>query len=578
MKIFSGYRGEASPAVKRIILIAFLLLFAVALFHPVVAEREVRVALQHIPPSVYTDSQGEPTGIFVDLIQDIASKEGWNLVWVSGTLTESWDRLSSGKVDLLMSVTSTPERGNFYDFSHEPAISVWTQVYAPPGSGINTILDLDKKRVAMLKGDINTIVFRDYAGKFGIDPVYVEFNTLDELFAGASAGQADAVVAFNIAGKESANKYSLVETNILFNPTALGFAVAKGKNQDLLSAVDRYLLAGKSDPSSYYSRTMQKWFGMEARWTVPYYLWWGLGLAIGLVALFVLMSVVLKREVRKKTAEISLQNEELRSEIARRAQAEKELLRKNEELQAAYEEMTAIEEELRTNYEELGKTQQTLTQARKKLTLLNTFTFQELQNGIFSLNGFLDLANDAVCSENGQTYLKKVQETMYSIENSLRIAKNYQQLGINKPKWQDMNSVFLYAISHLDFSGIKRTVELDGLLVYADPLLENVFYEMMKNVIQHGGGADTVSLTYRKDKDGIAVLVEDNGPGIPSEDKERIFEEQQPKKKGFGLFLAREILSITGISIKETGETGKGARFEIIVPGGMYRFPAKDQT
>lgn len=578
MKSPSGIFGEASPEIRKIILVAILLFLAVGLFHPVVAEREVRVALQQIPPAVYTDSQGKPTGLFVELIQDIALKEEWDLIWDPGTLSESWEDLSSGKIDLLMSVSSTPERENFFDFSHEPAISVWSQVYAPPGSGINTILDLDKKRVAGLKGDINALAFRDYARKFDIDPVFVEFNDLDELFSGASAGQADAVVAFNIAGKESANKYNLIETNILFNPTALGFAVPKGKNQDLLAAIDRYLVAGKSDPSSYYSQTMQKWFGMEARWTVPYYFWWGLGLAIGLVALFVLVSVVLKREVQKKTAEIVRQNEELRSEIASRAQAEKELVRKNEELQAAYEEMAAIEEELRSNYGELGKTQQTLTQARKKLTLLNTLTFQELQNGVFSLSGLLDLAKDAGFNEKGAMYLKKGQETLHSIENSLRFAKNYQQMGINEPKWQDMNSVFLYAISHMDFSGISRTVELDGLEIYADPLLENVFYEMMKNVIQHGSGADMVTLKYRRERDGITVLVEDNGPGIPFEEKEMIFEQQYSNKPGLGLFLAREILSITGISIKEAGEIGKGSRFEIIVPEGKYRFPARDQS
>jgi len=40
------------------------------------------------------------------------------------------------------------------------------------------------------------------------------------------------------------------------------------------------------------------------------------------------------------------------------------------------------------------------------------------------------------------------------------------------------------------------------------------------------------------------------------------------------LFLSQEILSITGITITETGEPGKGARFEITVPKGGYRFTA----
>jgi len=565
----------SSSSAGKVILAAVILVLALSMVHPAGADRDVRVALVHIPPSIYTDDKGEPAGLFVELLRDIAKKEGWNLIFIRGTLSESWERLAAGEIDLMMGVSPTPEREKLYDFSHERAISVWSQVYAPPGSGINTILDLDGKCVAVLRGDINSQMFRDYADKFGITPTLVEYDTLDELFSKTASGGADAVVAFNIAGKDSANKYGLQETNILFNPTALGFAVPKGRNQDVLSAIDSYIAAGRSDESSFYTRTMQKWFGMKASWTVPFYLWWGLGGVIALVVLFVVMSLILKREVNRKTAEISRQNEELRSEIARREVVESELIRKNEEIQAAYEEMKAIEEELRANYVELGKTQQTLTQARKKLSLLNTITFQEIQNGIFSLNGLIGLAQEAMSGTEGQKYLAKAQEIMRSLENTLRFSRNYQELGLNEPTWQDVNSVFLYAISHLDFSGISRTVQLDGLEIYADPLLEEVFYEMMKKVIQGGNNTDSVRLTYRKEKEGISILVDVNGPGIPEDEKERIFEEDYIRQVGAGLFLSREILSITGISIRETGEPGKGTRFEIFVPEGKYRFPGE---
>jgi signal transduction histidine kinase len=44
------------------------------------------------------------------------------------------------------------------------------------------------------------------------------------------------------------------------------------------------------------------------------------------------------------------------------------------------------------------------------------------------------------------------------------------------------------------------------------------------------------------------------------------------KHTGLGLYLSREILSITGITITENGEPGKGARFEMTVPDGSYRW------
>jgi len=60
--------------------------------------------------------------------------------------------------------------------------------------------------------------------------------------------------------------------------------------------------------------------------------------------------------------------------------------------------------------------------------------------------------------------------------------------------------------------------------------------------------------------------------GIPADKKEAIFNRGYFKHTGFGLLLSREILSITGITITENGIPGKGARFEITVPKGAYRF------
>ena len=69
----------------------------------------------------------------------------------------------------------------------------------------------------------------------------------------------------------------------------------------------------------------------------------------------------------------------------------------------------------------------------------------------------------------------------------------------------------------------------------------------------------------------MAIVCEDNGEGIPEEYKEAIFNRQHFKNTGFGLFLSREILGITSLSIRETGEPGKGGRFEISVPLGYFR-------
>lgn len=122
---------------------------------------------------------------------------------------------------------------------------------------------------------------------------------------------------------------------------------------------------------------------------------------------------------------------------------------------------------------------------------------------------------------------------------------------------------------------LRSTVR--GLEIFADPLLERVFYNLLDNTIRHSKRATFISLSCQERPKGLAILWEDDGTGIPDTEKEEIFERGFGKNTGLGLFLVREILAITGISIRETGTAGQGAKFEIIVPAGTYRFD-KDNT
>ena len=111
----------------------------------------------------------------------------------------------------------------------------------------------------------------------------------------------------------------------------------------------------------------------------------------------------------------------------------------------------------------------------------------------------------------------------------------------------------------------------DDLTIYADPLLIKAFSNLIDNTARHGGRATRVRLSCRQSPDGIVIVCEDDGRGIPDSEKDLIFERDYGKNTGYGLFLTREILAITGLTIRETGEEGKGVRFEILVPHGSFR-------
>jgi signal transduction histidine kinase len=116
-------------------------------------------------------------------------------------------------------------------------------------------------------------------------------------------------------------------------------------------------------------------------------------------------------------------------------------------------------------------------------------------------------------------------------------------------------------------------MEIADIELYADTLLSRVFYNLMINSLHHGGHQLTkIRLYTRISAESLILVYEDNGTGIPLHKKEKIFEFGYGKGAGLGLFLIREILGNTGITITETGEPGKGARFEILIPKGKFRF------
>ncbi|WP_292417575.1 PAS domain S-box protein [Methanoregula sp.] len=221
---------------------------------------------------------------------------------------------------------------------------------------------------------------------------------------------------------------------------------------------------------------------------------------------------------------------------------------------------------------EARRAERALEQARKKLGLLNRVIFQDIQSTVFALSAYIQLSVSSRDEAKALTYIDKEAFLISKIVSSLNFTKTYQDLGIHPPKWQNVGQVFLYAISHLDSLKIERRMMVEGLEIYADLLLEKVFFNLVENSFIHGQRVTEVSLTYRESGDGLVIILTDNGVGITDEQKSRIFEQGGGRGSGLGLFLAREILSITGITIRETGEAGKGVRFELLVPKGAYRF------
>jgi signal transduction histidine kinase len=163
----------------------------------------------------------------------------------------------------------------------------------------------------------------------------------------------------------------------------------------------------------------------------------------------------------------------------------------------------------------------------------------------------------------------KIAHAVGFIQRHIEFTRNYQEIGVHSPVWQSPGNI----ITKMDFEGNEVHINLDSLEIYSDPLLPKVFENLLDNAIRHGVHVTGISINYEIQPDNQLILVwEDNGTGIPEDAKSRIFERGYGKNTGLGLFLIREILALTGITIYETGSTGCGARFCLLIPEHKYRF------
>ena len=221
----------------------------------------------------------------------------------------------------------------------------------------------------------------------------------------------------------------------------------------------------------------------------------------------------------------------------------------------------------------LRQAEDALRMANNKLNLLSGITRHDIRNQLMALKTYIQLSEESV--ENPAQlagYLKREELIANTIEHQINFTSDYEDMGVKSPAWQNLELIVSRAASAHTMGEIRVETTSPGREIFADPLLEKVFFNLIDNALRYGGQKMTAILVSSQDtQKGLVISVKDDGEGISAENKKRLFERGFGHHTGLGLFLSREILSITGITITETGTPGQGARFEIVVPKGAYR-------
>jgi PAS domain S-box-containing protein len=288
----------------RTLALLLALVATLALCPPVVAAaapRTVRVGVYENEPKEFTGAGGQPSGIFIDLVKAIAADEGWTLVWVNGTFAQGLASLESGGVDLMPDVAYTSDRALKYDFNKTPVVQSWSYVYAAPGQQVELLSDLVGERVAVLSGSVQETEFTQMIKGFGLSVTIVPVATLKDAFDAAAHGRADAAIANHFFGDYFFRQYGLTRTPIVFNPSPLYYATAKGRNADLLAAVDTHLNDWIRQPNSVYYQVLDRYTSGTSVAAIPPYLFWVLGVVATLLVAAIAVVLLLRWRVRVKT-------------------------------------------------------------------------------------------------------------------------------------------------------------------------------------------------------------------------------------------------------------------------------------
>ncbi|HQB99186.1 MAG TPA: CHASE4 domain-containing protein [Methanospirillum sp.] len=213
----------------------------------------------------------------------------------------------------------------------------------------------------------------------------------------------------------------------------------------------------------------------------------------------------------------------------------------------------------------------------KKLSLLGSMTRHDIVNQLTTIRGMLGLVHRKTDDEVILNLIETAEEAADRVNKHIEFSKEYQKAGMQVPVWQNLQTCWSLAYAMTRKKGLTFTYDGKNYEVFADQLLQKVFYNLIDNSLKHGKSVFYIMVHTRVQDGNLVIIYEDDGEGIQDSMKERVFERGVGSGTGWGLFFVREVLGLTGITITEEGTFGIGAKFLITVPEGGYRQLQQDQ-
>lgn len=473
----------------------------------------LNVGIYNNAPKIFLDNHDKPSGFFVELLDAMAKDASWQLNYVACEWEECLSKLEKGELDIMPDIAYSKEREKRFNFGQEVVISSWSMVYSKKGNTILSILDLDKKRVAVLKNSIQFSFLKEQALLFDIRPRFIETETLSDSIGLLLANKVDAAIVNNFYNTQN---LAIERTNVFLNPVILKFGFSKKLDPAIKQTCDATLKRYKATQNSPFYLAKTKWLEQQQlNEVVPQWLIFALFIVAAIVLLLIGFVAFFKHLLNLKIAELK-ENEKLLITQSRHA---------------AMGEMIGM----------------IAHQWKQPLTILSM-----LSNNIKA-----DVELGAFNPQNALVYYDKISHQITYLSQTIDDFRNFLKPKKQKHHLENFNDVIKNALNLIAPSLENQHIEvslhfekIENVWIHHNELMQ-VVLNLLKNAKDAFEQSDTLKQqihikTFLRDE-SIVIEIEDNAGGIKKEIQDRIFEPYFTTKEtlngtGLGLYMSKAIV------------------------------------
>lgn len=523
---------------------------------PLQAEKQtIRVGVYQNRPKVFRNEQGSTQGIFIDLLKEAAKEENWQLDYVYGTWTEGLDRLTHGQIDLMPDVSFSVDREKKWKFNRDPVLSDWFQVLCLRDHPVVSILDLADKRIAVLQESVQQKSLESTVNDFGLRAEIIPMPDYQTGLQMLKQHKVDLMIANRyFAVDAEAGNPEIEASPVIFNPTRLHFAAPLSGRESLLDAIDRHLARWKNNPDSIYYTSLKHWTGETPETVLPRLIKYSALALCGALVLFAGVTLLLRWQVRLRTAELRTRTNELETALQQLHETQAKAIQQ-ERLHALGQMASGIAHDFNN----------ILTPIIGLADILLLYPERIKDADLVQKN----LENISKAGRDGAEIVKRMKEFYRAYETEVCIKIDpcdavETVVELSKPRWAQVGED---GRRHIE---IKTRLARGSYILAQETELREALMNLIGNALDAIPESGTITLSVRQEKGTVAISVSDTGTGMTPEVKEKCLAAFYTTKgrngTGIGLAMVKDFCDKNRAGLEIDTREGAGTTVSMTFP------------